>query len=172
MRKNSSSTDYIAYALDESPENSAELPDGYYFKTWLPRILDPLPPTLGPKSIIWTVSHFCGVLGNRFLPNCVCLQRETASSIAPAFFRRYFRWSFNEGKTICRSAPPGPTLPSVAKDWLRPRWPTSHPRWQSRDAAFLVHQQRAERGIAPRLRVRRLQAGRPPGTTLPFSRFR
>jgi RimJ/RimL family protein N-acetyltransferase len=93
MRKNSSSTDYIAYALDESPENSAELPDGYYFKTWLPRILDPLPPTLGPKSIIWTVSHFCGVLGNRFF-RIVFVCKGNRIVHRSCVFPAHFRWSF------------------------------------------------------------------------------
>ena len=84
---------YCVYVFDGIPSLTDDLPVGYSFDIWTPKLLRPIPPTMHARAVAWTAFHYAGLFANR--KYCVVYIRHGGrivhrSCVVP----RYFRWPF------------------------------------------------------------------------------
>jgi len=85
--------EYLVFASDGAIMTRSEVGSGYWTQLWRPSMTRVIPPTLGPRFVLWWLLHYMGAFRNRDYSVVLIGEGDRVvhrSCIVPA----YFRWPF------------------------------------------------------------------------------
>jgi SAM-dependent methyltransferase len=100
----------VMYVGDEAARIAVDPRSGYSIHIWRPTVLDPIPPTMGPKWAAWSLLAGCGMFANSGY--CVVFVRYGERIVhRSCVLPRYFRWPFMGANDL-----------QVSSTWTEPKF--------------------------------------------------